>query len=324
MCINCALNHSSASGAVVSATSTVNAGADVAARTAGSPVDAIRGNYTAPSVIDVFIPTSSGTVKDAFGSPVYTTDALLPAAYEAFLAAMDLIESVTNIDFRITTNPGAADWMLFSADYGDPGLLGYFGTGPQNLTWKGITYRIDGHGYFNTGASSWDEQGLQAGGGGFTTILHELLHGLGLGHTHDGSFGTNVMAGVESPFSDYGAANLNQGVYTVMSYNDGVRTHRESHSYSDNYGNSSGLGALDIAALQQKYGKASHATGNDTYVLDTTNGAGGNGTGYEAIWDSGGVDTISAAGSDAASCCAPRRNGRGRRASPRRRRPEPR
>ena len=53
--------------------------------------------------------------------------------------------------------------------------------------------------------------------------------------------------------------------------------------------------ALDIALLQATYGaNTSHASGDNTYTLVSVNASG---TGYQAIWDTGGVDEIVYAGS---------------------------
>lgn len=54
--------------------------------------------------------------------------------------------------------------------------------------------------------------------------------------------------------------------------------------------------ALDIAQLQLKHGvsQTGHARGNNTYTLPGSNAAG---TGFKAIWDTGGTDTIRYLGS---------------------------
>ncbi|WP_282119729.1 M10 family metallopeptidase C-terminal domain-containing protein [Ruegeria atlantica] len=98
------------------------------------------------------------------------------------------------------------------------------------------------------------------------------------------------MTGVTSPFGSYGAGNLNQGVYTVMSYNDGWTQQNGLLSTSATFGGSTGLGALDIAALQDMYGaNTSTNSGDNVYILSAANVAG---VGYQAIWDTGGIDII--------------------------------
>lgn len=108
---------------------------------------------------------------------------------------------------------------------------------------------------------------------GYTTLIHETFHALGLDHPQDGT--------VLDPKKD----NLST---TVMSY--------------DLKGNSPGTAMpYDIAALQYLYGAASHNTGDDTYVFgSTTDVFTVNGESHlpvdnrmkQTIWDSNGTDTL--------------------------------
>ena len=101
--------------------------------------------------------------------------------------------------------------------------------------------------------------------------------------------GSLQMQGVNSP-SDLGAFDLNQTVYSVMSYNDGWQTSPNGTPGTFDYGYSMSFGAIDIAALQNMYGaNSTHAAGNTVYELATTNGQG---VGYQTIWDTGGTDAI--------------------------------
>ncbi len=148
----------------------------------------------------------------------------------------------------------------------------------------------EGIGYFNREGTGWDEAGLQEGGYGYITLIHELGHGLGLAHPHDTGGGSSIYPGVDSPW-DTGDYGLNQGVWTTMSYNDGL----VSNDYSGilNYGYQGTPMAFDIAAIQYLYGaNTSYNTGDNTYFLPTSNTSG---TFYSCIWDAGGFDTISAA-----------------------------
>lgn len=89
---------------------------------------------------------------------------------------------------------------------------------------------------------------------------------------------------------DTGKDGLNDGIFTVMSYN---------RSYSpapwEGYGYVKGPMAFDIAVLHDIYGaNTSTGKGNTVYELADNNVAG---TGYEAIWDNGGTDWIKYGGS---------------------------
>jgi serralysin len=147
----------------------------------------------------------------------------------------------------------------------------------------------EGQGEFNTTGVGFNEAGLKQGGYGYVTFIHEFGHGMGLAHPHDTGGGSTVMRGVTED-SDPGDFNLNQGVFTTMSYRSGNPDGISGKSDSDDYGYEGTLGALDIAVLQQKYGaNTSFASGNDTYVIKDVNASG---TFYATIWDTGGVDTM--------------------------------
>lgn len=155
-------------------------------------------------------------------------------------------------------------------------------------------------GFYNYQGIGWDYSnpsgGLNVGGFGYLTLVHEIGHGLGLAHPHDNGGGSPIWPGVDNS-SDAGDYSLNQDVNTVMSYVHGITTKPvNGGAGADNYGYIAGPMAYDIAAIQSLYGaKASH-TGNDTYVLPGTNGLG---TYWSCIWDTGGVDTIYYSGSQA-------------------------
>ena len=146
-------------------------------------------------------------------------------------------------------------------------------------------------GYFDPTAESWQYRYL--GGDGLHTIIHELGHGLGLAHPHDGGAEDDrtTFPGVADPYST-GTYGLNQGVWTVMSYNTGW----DEAGSNLAYGNQGGLGAFDIAALQALYG-ANHATGAGDNTYDLPTGT----TGWSCLWDAGGTDTIAAAPGSAGS-----------------------
>ncbi len=84
-----------------------------------------------------------------------------------------------------------------------------------------------------------------------------------------------------------------------MSYNSGWGSQFPSHTVDEyEYGWEATPMALDIAAIQVIYGaNMTHALGNDTYHLPTSNTAG---TYWLCIWDAGGTDTISNAGASSA------------------------
>jgi Ca2+-binding RTX toxin-like protein len=197
-------------------------------------------------------------------------------------------EAVADIDFVVTAQADADIWYWLGSDW-DVGALGWHevpGTGGFEPLYGVFNYQAASYG--------WTQSGLLPGGFGYVTLIHEIGHGLGLAHPHDGGLApdANVFPGVTADFGDYGDYDLNQGIWTTMSYNDGWQTQFPSHT-NDNYGWQATPMALDIAAIQAIYGaNMSYRTGDDIYTLPTGNASG---TFWSCIWDAGGIDTIVAA-----------------------------
>ena len=155
-------------------------------------------------------------------------------------------------------------------------------------------------GLYNWELFSGDTDSFDVGGFDYITLIHELGHGLGLAHPHGpGGGSSTIFPGVTSAFGDYGDNNQNQGIFTTMSYNDGWQSQYPSHNlYTEvGYGYQGTPMAFDIAALQILYGaNNTYNIGDNTYYLPTVNGQNQN-TYWSCIWDAGGTDTISNAGS---------------------------
>jgi serralysin len=201
--------------------------------------------------------------------------------------ALDLYSSVSNIKFQQAQTISQANivWWMYPLDHGVSGWHETPATNnPSHQRW-GLF-----HSLFPEVLSE-----REFGGEFRATVIHEIGHGLGLAHPHDGGGredGT-TFPGVNGK-NELGQNNLNQSVYTTMSYNGGLNT---VASGGLKYGNQGGLGAFDIAAIQVLYGaNMTTATGNNVYTLPTKNDRG---TGWASIWDAGGNDTISGVGSTA-------------------------
>ena len=223
-----------------------------------------------------------------------TTDTIVASGFEewekaVYLEAFGAYSKVADIVYVEVQDRTDADFVLITYE-GTPGpgvsLLGRMS--PPDEENEGRTE-------FNAADERWTEEGLAPGGFSFTTLIHELGHGHGLAHPHDNGGRSGVMNGVESDGVAFsyttGDYDLNQGVYTMMSYQDGWQTSPYGQADTgDPYGWLGSLMAFDIAAIQDKYGvNEEWATGDDSYVLKDVNAAG---TYYSAIWDAGGTDEI--------------------------------
>jgi Ca2+-binding RTX toxin-like protein len=254
-------------------------------------------SYIAPAVIDVFLGGDGVPADDGDGA--FTSRGWSSSERAAVKAAFAEFERVANVTFNLVPIIEQADFVMLKNDAEpDTGIdeetLGYWWIGGTVLDYGDNSYDLQGVGVFNSDTWAWTKDSLKPGGHGYITLVHELGHGLGLKHPHDSSNGIDKMLGV-SDDDDLGDFDLNQGIYTTMSYNDGWVTQPGMKlSPSDNYGWQNGLMALDIAMLQQLYGAAKHHSKDTTYTLPGSDKAG---TYFQTIWDTGGRDTIRYTGS---------------------------
>ena len=235
----------------------------------------------------------------------------------AFLYAFEEYEKVADIVYIEVDNKDAADFVIITYD-GTPGNVGVSLLGRMSAPDEDN----EGQTEVNAGDVRWTESGVLKGGFYFGTIVHELGHGHGLAHMHDTgghsskargveSAGITSPSGVNTPagrvplpttvnlpdptgiYPDYtlGDYELNQGVYSMMAYQDGWASSPYGQAAStDPYGWLGSLMALDIAVIQDKYGvNEEWATGNDSYELKDVNAVG---TYWSSIWDAGGTDEI--------------------------------
>ena len=193
---------------------------------------------------------------------------------------------ITGINYVITDNPEDATFRMLTTSNAVYGAR-FYPQDPAYGTQMGI-------GTFNlrSGGFGTDNASLLPGGYSYAVILHEFGHAHGVAHPHDTGGGSDIMLGVTASTDSLGVYDLNQGVYTVMSYNDAYITHPDGERIYSAATRGSGwsetLGAFDIAVLQARYGVHDANTGDDVYVIQSDQAA----ASYMTIWDTDGTDEI--------------------------------
>lgn len=250
------------------------------------PIDAIKGK----DKLDISGPVKVYFFQDGdFYRVWYHGRTMTDYEIGQLWSIFEQLETFLNVDFELTTNQGEADlkWGILDGSQKEPGL----GAG---LTKGSFDFPVNGKGqagHLSQEAPGYSDKpggGFDQGRSFYALAIHELGHGLGLGHASDEGNGTVIM----DP-----ASSLKQGLFTVMSASripdgwDG-RTDLSKDGLAGTYG------PLDIAALQEMYGaNTTHAAGADSYLLAASPQAS---QGYQAIWDTGGIDSIEYAGNAAA------------------------
>jgi serralysin len=233
--------------------------------------------------VSIYNPSASNSWSMKPNSAEISAVYNLVSSYESFL----------NIDFTFDVS-GSSNFkgitFVIAGGFGN-GSLG-LGQAPAANRFMGVPYSVISiyHDNYLSGPNS----NIVMGGGDYATYLHEFGHTLGLTHPHDfekadGSIGSG-FPGVNGNAHNLGIFTLNQGVNTIMGYNNGWQTGPLGPSTSTEFGFQATPMALDILALQRLYGpNLGYHTGNDAYQLSSSHG------GYSCIWDAGGNDTIKGA-----------------------------
>ena len=226
------------------------------------------------------------------GEVVGAWTASLTAAIQAAIADIEAISGITFTEIADNVDgTDGADIDFWYYNNPSDGAAGY----SYGVAGSGVY--LDEDSVYVAGGSFDD--GLAYGGINYRTVIHELLHNIGVAHPHDRY---DSLPGVVNS-SDPGDFSLNQNLYTVMSYNrvqqvdaNGEETTGWPWTVSSVDQSFGVLGAFDIAIVQALYGaNMSTATGDDIYDIPTANG---DGVYFKSIWDAGGTDTFRYTGSD--------------------------
>ena len=259
--------------------------------------------YTGPlrvSVSDSFTVNDQASLK--FYEDIYTNGVAevewAPGTLTNISATLNIIQQFANIDFQWQgdINTIAADNLVNPADVaaadlsdinislirrGDIEWVGLAGGDTDaELDYAGATGDV----FINDAFLAETSFGL--GAPSRSTLMHELLHSLGLSHPHSDFTGdvpeitsdyaaTRNLGFAKLGFRSVDATDMYKEYFSIMSYADDSPLD-EPHTPM----------ILDVIALQQAYGEGTgtHTAGNDTIAAGTS--------GYRVYFDKGGVDTI--------------------------------
>lgn len=247
----------------------------------------------ATTTIKIYIASNQNVVFEGQNSAALTPHA---AEIAAINNVLKFYENVAKIDFVTATSLADADIYFAIVNETDPTIAAVPGTLGIAMAPDRTVANFQGGVLINRDAyQNGSTASLVTGGYDFVTYLHEFGHALGLAHPHDDGGTSTVFPGVTPGVDqgDLGDFNLNQGIYTMMSYNDSWRLapHGPVEPGVVSVRGYTGTPmAIDIAALQLLYG--SNTTYNNAGTIYTLPSVNAVGTFYSSIWDTGGVDLI--------------------------------
>lgn len=201
------------------------------------------------------------------GQGMTNFQAMTTAQKDAVRRAFDYYGKLVNVTFSEAAGDGTGDINFGTNNQSGSSSAGY-ANNPNGSATKDRAYL-----YLANDQATNGDAGMQEGGYGWLTILHEIAHTLGLKHPG------NYNAGGGGTPGPYLPANADDRQHTIMSYKD---------NNVSRGANSSTPMLYDIAALQYLYGAnqgASTAT-NGTFAFSAGGGI------LKTLWSTNGTDTI--------------------------------
>ena len=235
---------------------------------------------------------TEGTGSPHYGKPTFRQ--LTTAQIAATEEAMNMVAQVSGLDFqRVDPNGYTDEASILFAGYNDANYGGYaYYPGYYGSPAARAFDNYSGDVWLNTRYSFDDTNDLSPGSFGFSLLLHEIGHAVGLSHPGD----YNAAPGVSITYENSAQFSQDSNQYTVMSY---FSEHETTGQYIP--GAEDTLLLYDVLAMQKLYGvDTTTRTGNTVYGFNSNAGAvydfAINDDPHLTIWDAGGLDTLDASG----------------------------
>jgi len=241
-----------------------------------------------PFVVNYYFDVLPGT--DASGrNTAYTWRPFETAAWEK---AVQGWSNVANVSFNRVNTAAEA---LFLERLEDQATAGGTVSASHSLPSASTTAQSRGtYNFEAVNVRQWSPDQLEPGGNFYRTFIHEVGHGLGLKHPHDGGsgdFAGNYFPGISAEESSaerqrsLGVLELNHMFGSVMSYIHGyefddngiiqlvpTRQRPVADDFFLDHGFAATPMAYDIAAIQYLYGaNTAFRTGDNVYILPDSN-----------------------------------------------------
>ncbi len=234
-----------------------------------------QGSYWAPTDGVLTFAVSGGLAGEEWAQPdvVQTqfTAAMAQLSYFTDLGVRDLglfTSPITAADEGATVVFGLDDDNIFAGSGSNVWAVGYF---PDYDESGYDTVSGDIFLNLNSDGAALSAAAYEPGGAGFTLILHEIGHAVGLKHPHDdGGEGRPTYAEIDM-------GDMDDQLFTVMAYED---------VFGDTLNAPGTFMVVDALALMSLYGvNETTNTGDTTHVILDTDVR-------NTLWDAGGTDTV--------------------------------